>query len=483
MPPNYEPVDPNYDPVIWRSAALLGSAMALELERNGRAGVISNALYDYYWPGYEDSAPLGHNTVCLLTEAAGVRLASPIDVPPERLSGTPRGLPKYAPQTNFPNPWPGGRWRLRDIVDYELDAARGLLDAAARYRRELVSGFYEMAGRAVAKGRQGGPFAFVIPPQQHDPRAAARLLSLLVDNGVEVHEARETFRVADAVYPAGTRLVLMAQPFRAFAKTLLEKQVYPVRTLAPGAAPERPYDVTGWTLPLQMGVKVERVDQVFEAPVLTRLEGGVSVLAGTLWGERRPSWFVIEARGTGGTLAANRLLAAGAAPSWTTSAIEANGFRYPPGSIVVSAKQKTRETIETLARDLGFRADGMKGSLPASLVPVGAPRVALYKPWTASIDEGWTRLLLEQYEFKVQTVSDADIRKGGLRGAFDVLILPDLTPDQIVAGNKPETVPPDTPAASATMAWPRSGRSSMPAARWRRSTLPASSPSRRSAFR
>jgi len=216
-----------------------------------------------------------------------------------------------------------------------------------------------------------------------------------------------------------------------------------VRTLAPGAAPERPYDVTGWTLPLQMGVKVERVDQVFEAPVLIRLEGRVSVLAGTLWGERRPSWFVIEARGTGGTLAANRLLAAGAAPSWTTSAIEANGFRYPPGSIVVSAKQKTRETIESLARDLGLRADGMKGSLPASLVPVGAPRVALYKPWTASIDEGWTRLLLEQYEFKVQTVSDADIRKGGLKGAFDVLVLPDLAPDQIVAGHKPETVPPE----------------------------------------
>ena len=73
VPPNYDPVNPNYDPLIWREAALLGQAMALELERHDRAGVISNALFDYYWPGYEDSAPLGHNTVCLLTEVASAQ--------------------------------------------------------------------------------------------------------------------------------------------------------------------------------------------------------------------------------------------------------------------------------------------------------------------------------------------------------------------------------------------------------------------------
>ena len=74
VPPNTDPIDRNYDPMIWREAALLGGAMALELQQDGRTGVISNAIYDYYWPGYEDSAPLGHNTVCLLTEVANSKL-------------------------------------------------------------------------------------------------------------------------------------------------------------------------------------------------------------------------------------------------------------------------------------------------------------------------------------------------------------------------------------------------------------------------
>ena len=173
VPPMSDPIDPNYDPVIWREAALLGGAVALELQRDGHAGVASGTLYDYYWPGYEDSAPIGHNTVCLLTETAGVSIATPIAVSaadlrePQRLSAAPR--------INFPDPWPGGRWSLRDIVDYELSAARGLLHAVSVYRERIIGSFYDMGARAVAAGRRGGPFAFVIPPEQFDVSAARKL--------------------------------------------------------------------------------------------------------------------------------------------------------------------------------------------------------------------------------------------------------------------------------------------------------------------
>ena len=101
VPPNLDPIDRNYDPLIWRTAGLLGHAMALALEEDGRSGVLQNALYDYYWPGYEDSAPLGHNTVSLLTEAASVRIASPITVPADQLTGG-RGFPDHQPSTTFP---------------------------------------------------------------------------------------------------------------------------------------------------------------------------------------------------------------------------------------------------------------------------------------------------------------------------------------------------------------------------------------------
>src|SRR5712691_9153760 len=140
VPPIADPLDRNYDPMIWREAALLGGAMALELQQDRRTGVISNAMYDYYWPGYEDSAPLGHNTVCLLTEVAGANLASPVTVAAADVR-LPRGL-SPTPQINSPDPWPGGRWSLRDIVDYDLSASRGLLQAAAAYRERLVWNFY-----------------------------------------------------------------------------------------------------------------------------------------------------------------------------------------------------------------------------------------------------------------------------------------------------------------------------------------------------
>ncbi len=240
VPPNVDPIDPNYDPLLWRTAGLLGSAMALELQRDGKSGVVSNAMYDYYWPGYEDSAPLGHNVVCLLTEVAAVKVATPVTVAPADLRAGVKGLPDYRPQINFPDPWPGGDWTLRHIVEYDLTAVRGLLYAVSAYREPILQNFYEMGRRAVEAGRRGGPFAFLVLPEQHDALAVAKLEELLIQGGVEVHRALEPFRADGEPYPEGTDIILMSQPFRAYVKTLLERQQYPGRRLAPGGAPERP---------------------------------------------------------------------------------------------------------------------------------------------------------------------------------------------------------------------------------------------------
>jgi len=442
VPPNYDPIDPNHDPLIWRTAGLLGHAMAFAMEEDGRQGVLQSAMYDYYWPGYEDSAPLGHNVVTLLTEAASVNVASPIRVSPIELQGTPRGLPEYRAQINFPNPWPGGAWRLRDIVDYNLSAVRGLLTGASRYREEIVRNFYTMGRRAVVTGSEGAPFAFIIPPEQHDPHATHRLRELLLDGSVEIMRAAETFRVADTVYPAGTDLVLMAQPYRAYAKTLLEQQVYPVRRLAPEAPPERPYDVAGWTLPLQMGVHVDRIEQTFEPPPSVRLtETGIA--PAYLWGEPRPDHYVVDARGTAGTLALNRLLAAGLAPSWTSAPAELLGYTYPPGSIVVEHSTRAREVVTSIVNELGLRATGARGRAPSNLRPLARPRVGLYKPWVASIDEGWTRWLLEQYGFPFSSLTDQDMRRGGLRARFDAIVLPDMDAERLRSGHAPLSMPPE----------------------------------------
>ena len=440
VPPTYDPIDRNHDPLVWRTAGLLGGAMSLALEREGKSGVVSSALYDYFWPGYEDSAPLGHNIVCLLTEVASANLSAPIDVPPGELVGSARGLPQYAPQVNFPNPWPGGVWRLRDIVDYELTAVRGLLDAVARYRGDIVGNAFEMSRRAVAKGVAGDPYAFVIAQEQHDPDAATKLVSLLLDGGVEIQRAMEPFRIGEKDYGAGTDVVLMAQPHRAYAKTLLESQSYPIRRLTPNGPAERPYDMTGWTLPLQMGVTVERIDKEFELPVMTLADAPVRVPA-QIWGERRPSYYLVDARGAGGARAINRLLSAGVELTWTREPITAQGYWHAPGTVVVRHSRESRSIVEGIARELGLRATAMKGRTPDAVSPIGGARIGIYRPWVDGIDEGWTRWVLEQYGFAYRNLGDAEVRRGSLRAAWDVVVLPDMRPERLIEGLRPGTVP------------------------------------------
>jgi hypothetical protein len=424
-PPVADPIDPNVDAVSWREAALLGSAMTLQLERDQRAGVVSNSLFDYYSPGYEDTAPLGHNVVCLLTEAARVKVATPISEPKSADIAS----------VNAPHPWLGGPWTLRDIVDYELSAVNGLLRAAAAYREDLVWNFYAMGKRAIDAGKKA-PFAFVIPPAQQDVLAGVKLEQLLIDAGVEIQRSSEPFTASGVSYPAGSDVIYLAQPFRSYIKTLLERQDYPP------AAVDRPYDVTGWMLPAQMGVEVRAVDAPFDPPVMSNLTTAVAVFPSvTLWGDKKPSFYLVETKSTAGALAVNRLLAAKVKALWLDMPMEVNGFHYAAGSIVVPTGKNVLQTLQTITRPFGLRIDGVKGKLPAAVHPVMQARVALYKGWGDNSDEGWTRWVLEQYEFPFVNISAADVRGGNLRARFDAIVLPSLSPDSLTRGLSPEEVP------------------------------------------
>jgi len=163
-----------------------------------------------------------------------------------------------------------------------------------------------------------------------------------------------------------------------------------------------------------------------------------------VWGEaRRASYFVIEARGNAGSIAINRLLKAGAQVSFLQAALPVLGYTYEPGSILVADGRGVREAVEGLARDLGLRATAATGRAPTAARPIGRARVGLYKPWVESIDEGWTRWLLEQYEFEFENLTDAAIKGGGLRARFDAIILPDLAADRILNGHAAGVMPPD----------------------------------------
>ena len=404
VPPHVDPIDPNIDPLIVRGINLAGATMSQALEERGKAGVGDGVTYDLWWHGGARSTPTRHNMIGLLTEAASARIASPIEIDSARLRGHARGLPRYERRVNFPNPWWGGTWRLRDIVDYELIAAEALVRLAAERREELVRNFVALGRRQVEMGRTQSPRAYVIPSEQWDPSAAEQLVDVLRLGGVEVAEARAPFTAGGARYGAGSYVVSMAQPYRAHAKDLLEIQRFPRTESYPGGPVQRPYDVAGWTLPLQMGVRAIAVD---DAPPP---RGASSVPRATRARE----------------VAGDRCLAEGPTGS-------AGGAERPENTACY------RRVVDRLRAGGPARLAG-RGRGPALAVS-RLPRVGLYKPWTANMDEGWTRWVLERFEIPYVSLTDSTVRAGGLRDQFDVVLVPDMNLREARDGQSPDSVP------------------------------------------
>src|SRR5258706_3571108 len=250
LPPYLDPVEPNVDPLLIDGVNALGSAIAWDLASQGKTGISINSTYDAWTPAraYQHY----HGGVIIMSETASGQLASPIDVPFDRLQARSRGYNPRERSWNFPHPWPGGRWTIPDIVSYQTAGAYALLVNAARDRDRWLSTFLTVETHGV-RGWRDWPYAYVIPAHQ-DSIALATLLGILQRGQVEIRTAQQAFTLQGQRHAAGTYVVVLRQPYAGFAKTLLEPQRYPDRRLYPGGPPERPYDVTAHTLPLLMGL-------------------------------------------------------------------------------------------------------------------------------------------------------------------------------------------------------------------------------------
>ncbi|MGN6184768.1 MAG: M14 family metallopeptidase [Thermoanaerobaculia bacterium] len=337
IPPFADPVDPDVHPLIWREVNMIGANMALRLEQANKSGLIYGYSFDAYWLGGTRNTGWWKNVTGLLLEIASARIASPIYVDPSELRGGTKGLVDYKATINHPNPWKGGWWRMRDIMDYERIASDALLELASDRREDLLRNLYTRARTAVASEKSRD--AYRIPKDQRDWPTAQHLAWLMNEHNVEVRQAAN-----------GDYWIPLAQPYSKFVHELMEPQRYPEVRLQPGRDILRPYDVATWTLPLQLGVTVERAMM----------------------------------------------------PENTTR-----------------VTQVTPDRKEVLVR-----GDKLARK----------PRVATYKPWSASMDEGWTRWLLESNGVSVKGLSPQDVQKG-LAG-YDAFILADIGKDVIATGRR-----------------------------------------------
>ncbi len=312
----------------------------------------------------------------------------------------------------------------------------GLLETAADQREVLLRQIYEVNRTTVEGGGQADPAAIIIPvSSQFEPRAAIRLAERLQMGGVEVWSARAAFEADGRHYPTGTLVVPMTQVFARYAKDLLEKQTYPEVRRTPTSPPEPPYDVTAWSLGMLMGADVVFAKKpVSSSADLVKL-AETPRLAGSVEGSG--TRFVFDYKGPDAALAINRLLKGGAMVA----------FERSGASQTVVVTGAPRKLLDTLANDLGIRFKAVEaqksGAARETTIAIKAPRVGLYQSWTAAMDEGWTRWVLEQWEFAPRTLHNADIRAGTLRQHYDVIVIADQQPRDILEGSTARSTRPE----------------------------------------
>src|SRR5215470_9910834 len=201
IPPFYDPPNPNIAPLLLRQVGLIGHKVAADLQAAGFKGVLTNALYDTWWHGGFRTAPYFHNSIGILSEAASARLMSPSTVTTEQLTrSSTRGMRNATEvSTNFPDPWPAGEWRPRDIMAMEMISARSILEMAAKFRGEYLRNFYELGRTNIEGTNKGEPQAYLIPAGQARDEAVAKLIGSLIDQGVEVFRLDRELHAALAI--------------------------------------------------------------------------------------------------------------------------------------------------------------------------------------------------------------------------------------------------------------------------------------------
>jgi hypothetical protein len=376
VPPWLDPTEPNIDAILMQEMNMMGTAMAADLTGAGKTGVAIHGVYDFWTPSRHYMA--FHAGLRLLTESASVRIASPMTMTQDQIADTALGYNPRERSWNYLEPWLGGTWRLRDIIDYQLIAWDSCLYNAAIHREELLRNFYRVGVRQVARTE---PWGFVISQNQADPGATRKMIETLRFGQVEVGKGTD-----------GSAVVSMHQPYGGWAKSLLERQHYPEDRLYPGGPPKRPYDVTANTLPLLMGVDVKTVDQ--PVPFSGEWQAPKAAAGPSLKASDTDSWMAVNRAWKGG-------------------------------------KQVWRDPATgdfSLAQRAGWKE-------------LKQPRVALYQPYTGSnMDEGWTRWLLEEFGFAYTSAHNRDIQAGDLRKKFDVIVFADQPAASIENGqrNMPE---------------------------------------------
>jgi hypothetical protein len=461
-PPFRDPFNYNQDPLLVLGLQQLGLAIHSRMAAENKPGAAARAAgaYDGWWNGGIRNTAAFHNILAILTEMIGT--PTPMRIP--------FILQRQLPTSDLTFPIAPRVWHFRESIEYSITANRAILDYASRWRETLLFNAYRMGKNSIARGStdtwtpaphryadvaaklgaptSGGgaaggaktaerdeailaalksrefrdPRGYIIPANQADFPTAVKFINALREVGITVHRASREFEVQGKKYPIGSFVVMTAQSFRPHVIDMFEPQDHPDNVPYPGAPPTPPYDHAGWTLAFQMGVEFDRVLDAFTGPFEPITEWNVKPPAATVTQVARPAGYLIGHQQVDSFVALNRLIGAGEEAYWLQNALAAGGKTYPPGTWYVSAKPSTRAQLETIAAELGVGAEATSERLPAGALRLRRPRVGLWDQYGGSMDSGWARWILEQYQFPFQKVFPPMIDAGNLNATYDVLV-------------------------------------------------------------
>ncbi|MEP7343345.1 MAG: M14 metallopeptidase family protein [Acidobacteriota bacterium] len=476
-PPFRDPFNYLFDPMVVTGVDLVGAAMHQRFVAENKPGATTRTGtgYSTWWNGGLRTTVYFHNMVGLLTETIGS--PTPMEIP--------FVVNRQLPQGNLVYPVQPQKWHFRQSIEYSITANRAVLDVAAKNREDFLFNIYQMGRNSIERGSRdnwtvypkrldevqatidkdrrpagegraaGGdgqpeqadiaraagfsrgvplkyyemlrkpelrdPRGYVIPSSQPDFLTATKFVNALIKNGITIHRATAEFTVNGKSYPAGSYVVKAAQAFRPHVLDMFEPQDHPNDFQYPGGPPIPPYDNAGWTLAMQMGVKFDRILDGFDGP-FEKITGFAKPTAGKVALASNAVTYVLSHQTNDSFIAINRLLKDGEDVYWSTQPLKAADQTLPPGTIFITAKTATAARLQKIATEFGLSFGGMTYKPQVEMLKLKQPRIALWDRYGGSMPSGWTRWILEQYEFPFTVVFPQTLDAGNLADKFDVIV-------------------------------------------------------------
>jgi len=390
------------DPIQINEWWLLAQTEIMEMTKRGVPGVWTYNYYDGWVPNYMFWIGVTHNSIGRFyeTQSFGGAANRPLPVQQSR-------------EWYRPNPTPPDmQWGPRNNVNMQESALLIALNSVAKNKETFLENYYLKNKHTVERGKTKAPYAYVIPAKQRRPVEAAELMNLIRREGAEVHTATGAFTIGSTEVAPGDYIVRMDQPYNAIVETLLGVQFY---------APEnpRPYDDTGWAIPLVRNLKTARIDDkgILDKPMT--LATSDFKIAGAIAGNGR---VLIVDHTTDNTLVTFRFQNAAVKMSAAEKEFEAGGHKFAAGAFIIP--DANRAALEPSIRDLGLSAWAIDAAPNVPMHDLDVPRIGYVHTWTSTQDEGWVRLAFDNFKVPYTYFGAPNLREGNLRAKYDVIVFP-----------------------------------------------------------